>query len=607
MLPLSNCTAARPIPSVPQSSTASLFKLPVEIREKIEDQLDSSEQKFFFEALTTVTHNNEPVDSPTLKLFLLLDRISEKDQPTLARSDARLRAFALSQLEMLWSSGRLERIVIEKPNFFKLLLFLCDSKIFEFLKEKIQQEPELKQTLLNWVERSKTAEVQLIAARALTLLVKVGVDLTRHDFKKIRIPGADLSRGIFDHTRFDGADLSEVNFRGAQLQQANFQEANLAKVDFGELPNIIEVDSMVHDCLYSPNGHWLAVGTGDGKIKLYETKNLELKHTLEGHRGGVTSLSFSPNSELLASGAMDGGIIMWDVHRGEESHIRSAEEWRQPPIGHACETYSVDFSPDGEILASGGQDGDVILWKLEDGRRLSRLYTFSQDERNMVRSVKFSPNGDFLASAILFEPAQLWRVQSKEGWSLMSEEYDGEMEVVVITFSPSGGFLALGMDDGKINLLRVIEGEGNGEISEELTGTFKGHNKQISSVSFSPDGQLLASGSYDNTMRLWKVENGKLWSTFRDHSYPVSSVSFSPDGKILASGSYNSEMVRLWKVDDLKADLYWSLSQKELNVTGMYIEGAQNLSPMNERLLRQKGVYGEPALAVSEEGPVLTL
>jgi len=108
-------------------------------------------------------------------------------------------------------------------------------------------------------------------------------------------------------------------------------------------------------------------------------------------------------------------------------------------------------------------------------------------------------------------------------------------------FSPDGAILALGSFDGAVRLVRVSDGV--------LLRTLQGHTAWVHAVAFSPDGTTLASGSSDNTVRLWRVSDGASLRTLPGHTGSVNSVAFSPDGTRLASGS-SDNTVRLWRVSD---------------------------------------------------------
>ena len=108
-----------------------------------------------------------------------------------------------------------------------------------------------------------------------------------------------------------------------------------------------------------------------------------------------------------------------------------------------------------------------------------------------------------------------------------------------MAFSPDGQRLASGSWDQTIRLWDVASGRSLLEL--------KGHSAYVSSVAFSPDGQRLASGSGDNTIRLWDVASGRSLLELKGHSASVDSVAFSPDGKLLASGSWD-KTIRLWDI-----------------------------------------------------------
>ncbi len=110
-----------------------------------------------------------------------------------------------------------------------------------------------------------------------------------------------------------------------------------------------------------------------------------------------------------------------------------------------------------------------------------------------------------------------------------------------VSFSPDGQILASGSDDNTIKLWRISDGD--------LIKTLKGHEGGVRSVSFSPDGQILASGSSDKNIKLWQMPDGSLIRTLAGHEGWVHSVSFSPDGQILASGG-SDNTIKLWRVSD---------------------------------------------------------
>jgi WD40 repeat protein/subtilase family serine protease len=110
-----------------------------------------------------------------------------------------------------------------------------------------------------------------------------------------------------------------------------------------------------------------------------------------------------------------------------------------------------------------------------------------------------------------------------------------------VAFSPDGSLIASGSVDYTIKLWRVSDGA--------LVRTLTGHTSGVSSVAFSPDGSLIASGSGDRTIRLWRVSDGALVATLTGHTSGVSSVAFSPDGSLIASGS-GDRTIRLWRVSD---------------------------------------------------------
>ena len=345
---------------------------------------------------------------------------------------------------------------------------------------------------------------------------------------------------------------------------------------------------------FSPDGTMI-VSAGDGAIKLW-TRDGKLLTTLNGHSASIEAVKFSPDGKTIASASLDGTVKLW---RRDGILLRTLS-------GHTAGVWDIDFSPNGSTLASSSWDKTIKLWKLND----SLLTTLNPHNNAGVYGVDFSPDGKMLATASIDNTARLWTrdkrllrtfkghnagvwkaVFSPDGKAIATAGVDNIIKlwrtsdggllatfkghsapVRALDFSPDGQIIASAGED---NTIKLWSQDGEPALKEgiqrqsprsgdpppvlappQATGeprrgtllkTLKRHDAAVRGISFSSDGNTIASASLDGTVKLWK-RDGTLVKTFKGHTAGVWDVHFSPDAKILASASIDNT-VKLWRED----------------------------------------------------------
>jgi WD40 repeat protein len=280
----------------------------------------------------------------------------------------------------------------------------------------------------------------------------------------------------------------------------------------------------VFSVAYSPDGRYLASGSIDQTIKIWEVATGKELRTLTGHSGGVFLVAYSPDGRYLASGSSDKTIKIWEVATGKELHTLTVYSY----------LYGADvvYSPDGRYLASRSDDKTIKIWEVATGKELRTLTGHS----GPVLSVVYSPDGRYLASGggLRDNTIKIWQVATGKVLRTLTGHSDWVLSVV---YSPDGRYLASGSRQ-TIKIWQVATGK--------VLRTLTGHSDWVWSVVYSPDGRYLASGSYQ-TIKIWEVATGKELRTLTGHFDSVKSVVYSPDGRYLASGS-GDKTIKIWRV-----------------------------------------------------------
>ncbi len=324
----------------------------------------------------------------------------------------------------------------------------------------------------------------------------------------------------------------------------------------------------------SPDGLALAAAQRDGGIDLIDTvTRRRTGPSLRGHVGGIRDVDFGPEGRALASVGADGTVRLWNVDDGLSG--------RGTKIGEIADVVSgVCFAPHGAYVASANGDGTVRLWDVERGaaaggpliqRALGfKVIEFSPDGRGLLagyndgtifgwklpsREPLFEPiRGAHTSnlSQLAFSPmADRFATASTDGTSMVFEYPSGRVvgpafgqsgQVGAVVFTRDGRFLVGGGADGALRLWEL-------EQQKVFAATPKGHSQAIIDAVLSDDGSLLATLGLEQLIRLWSITDGYPLSTVRKvDGRSAKGVAFSPDGRQLAAGD-DTGTVHLWATE----------------------------------------------------------
>lgn len=411
----------------------------------------------------------------------------------------------------------------------------------------------------------------------LNLLVQLSADLTDLDCSQLAIRQAYLPHAL----------LPGANFAGAHFQECVFPDT------FG----------VVVALAFHPNGRLLAAGAAnDSKVRIWRLSDGQCLAVLAAHSNIVWALDFSPDGTRLASGSQDHTICLWDmqgIEQGFEQGIAQGAVGLTPLHTLTAHTRGVGhlvFAADGRLLASAGADQVVHLWESATGRRLATL----TDLPTGYNCLAFSPEGDLLASAGGDCVVRLWDLGALLAPPLslptataaaMVQLSGPSARVGTLAFSQDGRHLASGSGNGDLCLwdLTSLAVDAPNDKSALPLRQLKGHTGTITTLCFRPDGQLisvsedrtvrrwaahgagqevachelqgytsgiwytavtvdgqlLAGGGGDRTVRLWSLTNGALVQMLHGHAQGIMALALSPDGTLLAT-AYQDHKVRLW-------------------------------------------------------------
>ncbi|MDJ0648533.1 MAG: hypothetical protein QNJ60_07465, partial [Xenococcaceae cyanobacterium MO_188.B19] len=340
---------------------------------------------------------------------------------------------------------------------------------------------------------------------------------------------------------------------------SDYGEVSLWNVKDSSLINTFTNKESIYSITFSPDNKLFALASGRGKINIYSSEGI-LQQILNEDNGEVLDIVFKPmifeqslslkelnNKYILASAGIDKIVRLWEIP--------------QPRSLVAGGIYNIVINPKNpNIFATGGFDGKINISE-NKSENIKLLQKNISAHQSTIEQIQYSPDGKYLASVSADGTAKVWDAQT---FDLIITYQADNTSINSLAFTQDAKFIILGLEDKTIKIW---------DIENNLINlTLEGHTDSIKTVAISPDNKYIASAGYDKTIKIWDLA-GTLIDSVEAHNLAISSLQFSStykekDGYLLASGSWDNN-IKLWQIET---------------------SGKINLNPRKILLEHQKGV-----------------
>ena len=274
----------------------------------------------------------------------------------------------------------------------------------------------------------------------------------------------------------------------------------------------------------------------------------ELK-SIKGPSAVVSTVRYADSTSRFAAGFFNNQVHVWSDTNESPIELQGHDNW----------VTTLAWSPHSNLLASAGLDKKILIWSLPTDKPILQLAGHDQ----WIRALAVSSSGNLLASGGDDNLVKIWNLphhfQSPLGTVQRQQDQPSTDKprltlrghrdwVWALAFSPDTDLLASGSLDGTVRLWHATDGRASHTLKVPALGkSDTRRNSAVRSLAFGPYGKVVAAGCSDRTIRVWNAPSGKPLASLLGHQDEVLGLAFHPNGRFIASSSAD-KTIRLWDI-----------------------------------------------------------
>jgi WD40 repeat protein/DNA-directed RNA polymerase subunit RPC12/RpoP len=322
----------------------------------------------------------------------------------------------------------------------------------------------------------------------------------------------------------------------------------------------------------SPDGKWVASGSHDQTVKVWDLETGECRATLKGHTNQVWCVAITPDAKRIVSASHDKTIRVWDLDTARQLVVCK---------GHTSEVWCVAVFPDGQRALSGSSDRMLRLWDIHSGKCIKEI----EGSDASCLSVAITRDSKRRVSGHAGGQVRVSNLETGESLAILKGHASNVRSVQI---TPDGRHAVSGSSDKTVKIWDLENGT--------CLGTLEGHHNIVYSVAISPDGTLIACAvPSDQAVRLWDRSLGACLQLIeRKEHFSPASVTFSPDGSRLVVGSINPSVIYVYRLTGARAAPTAEPTRRYVNAKVVLVgESGVGKSGLAHRLIQDRFVKTE--------------